>query len=63
MTPKDTPVMPELLRPAVAAERLGIPTRVLVRLMHERRIPHVVKDGIAHVPADAIDQFRRGNQP
>jgi excisionase family DNA binding protein len=62
MTPKEKPVTPELLRPAAAAERLGIPTRVLVRLMHERRIPHVMKDGIAHVPAEAVDQFRSGNQ-
>jgi hypothetical protein len=53
---------PELLRPAVTAERLGIPTRVLVRLMHQRRLPHVMKNGIAHVPVEAIDQLRGGNQ-
>jgi len=31
--------------------------------MHERRIPHVMKNGIAHVSAEAVDQFRSDNQP
>jgi hypothetical protein len=41
-----------------AARRLGIPTRELLRLVYEHRIRYAMIDGIAHVPADAIDEFR-----
>jgi hypothetical protein len=30
----------------------------LLRLIHERKIRFVVVDGIAHVPADAVDEYR-----
>jgi excisionase family DNA binding protein len=47
----------EPLRVTEAARRLGIPTRELLRLVYEHRIRYVMIDGIAHVPADAIDEF------
>ena len=46
------------LRATEAARELGIPTRDLLRLIHERKIRYVMVDGIAHVPADAIDEYR-----
>jgi excisionase family DNA binding protein len=33
----------------VAARRLGIPTRELVRLIHDRKIRYVMVEGIAHL--------------
>jgi len=35
-----------------------LPTRELLRLIHERKIRYVMVDGIAHVPADAVDEYR-----
>lgn len=46
------------LRATEAARRLGIPTSDLLRLIHERRIDYVMVEGIAHVPASAIDEYR-----
>lgn len=48
----------EPLRATEAARLLGMPTRELLRLLHEHRIRYVMVDGIAHVPADAIDEYR-----
>ena len=48
----------ELLRASQAARRLEIPTKERLRLIHERKIRYVMVDGIAHVPADAIDEYR-----
>ncbi len=48
----------ELLRASRAARRLEIPTKELLRLVHERKIRYVMVDGIAHIPADAIDEYR-----
>jgi excisionase family DNA binding protein len=48
----------EALRATEAARRLGIPTKDLLRLIHDRKIRYVMIDGIAHVPADAIDDYR-----
>ncbi len=48
----------EPLRATEAARLLEIPTRELLRLIHEHRIRYVMVDGIAHVPADAIDEYR-----
>ena len=47
-----------VLRLSQAARQLDIPTRDIVRLVHERRIRHVMVDGIAHIPADAIEEYR-----
>ena len=48
----------ELLRASEAARRLEISTKELLRLLHERKIRYVMVDGIAHVPADALDEYR-----
>jgi hypothetical protein len=40
------------------ARLLGITTRDLLRLIYEHRIRYVMVDGIARVPADAIDEYR-----
>jgi excisionase family DNA binding protein len=42
-----------------AARRLGLPTRELLRLVHERTIRYVMVDGIAHIPEDALEEYRR----
>jgi excisionase family DNA binding protein len=46
------------LRAAQAARRLGIPTKELLRLVYERKIRYVMVDGIAHVPTDAVEEYR-----
>jgi len=48
----------ELLRASEAARRLEIPTRELLRLVYEREIRHEMHNGIAHVPSDALDEYR-----
>jgi excisionase family DNA binding protein len=49
---------PEPLRATEAARRLDLPTKELLRLIHDHKIRYVMVDGIAHVPADAIDEYR-----
>ena len=53
------PMSAELLRASQAARRLGIPTRDLVPLIYDRKIRHVMVNGIAHVPEDAIEEYLR----
>jgi len=48
----------DLLKASEAARRLEIPTKELLRLVHERKIRFVMVKGIAHIPNDAIDEFR-----
>lgn len=48
----------ELLRASEAARRLDVPTKDLLRLVRERQIRYVMVKGIAHVPADALDEYR-----
>jgi len=48
----------EPLRATEAAHLLGIPTRDLLRLIYDHRIRYVMIDGIAHVPVDAVDDYR-----
>ena len=46
----------EVLLPAEAAQRLGVPTRVVVQAMYETRLPRVrLEDGTLGMPADALD--------
>lgn len=48
----------ELLLPAEAARRLGVPTRVVVQAMYEEKLPRVrLDDGTLGIPADALDDF------
>lgn len=46
------------LRATQAARRLGISTKDLLRLIQERKIRYVMVDGIAHVPVEALDEYR-----
>jgi excisionase family DNA binding protein len=48
----------ELLRASEAARRLGMPTKDLLRLVYDRRIRFIMVDGIAHIPIDALEDFR-----
>jgi excisionase family DNA binding protein len=57
-TPRETPRSDNPLRATEAARRLGISTKDLLRLIHERKIRYVMVDGIAHVPTDALDEYR-----
>lgn len=45
------------LRVSEAARRLGVPTKQVLVLIREHRIRYVMKDGIAHVPVDALREF------
>lgn len=46
------------LRRAQTARRMGIPTKKLLRLVCERKIRYVMADGIAHIPIDAVEEYR-----
>lgn len=48
----------ELLRASEAARRLDVPTKELLRLIQERKLRYEMVDGIAHVPEDAIEEYR-----
>jgi len=48
----------ELLRASEAARRLGVPTKEVLRLVRDRRIRYVMVNGIAHVPDDALEEYR-----
>jgi excisionase family DNA binding protein len=48
----------EPLRASEAARRLDLSTKELLRLIQSRQIRYVMVDGIAHVPEDAIDEYR-----
>lgn len=48
----------ELLRASEAARRLGISTKDLLQLVHERKIRFEMVKGIAHVPDDAVEEYR-----
>ncbi len=47
------------LRATEAARMLGITTRELLVLVREQRIRYVMIDGIAHIPVDAIEEYRQ----
>ncbi|HXW81779.1 MAG TPA: helix-turn-helix domain-containing protein [Acidimicrobiales bacterium] len=48
----------ELLRASEAARRLGLSTKELLQLVREHQIRYVMVDGIAHVPEDALEEYR-----
>ena len=48
----------EPLRVTQAARRLGMTTRELLELIKARRIRYVMIDGIAHVPEDAVAEYK-----
>jgi len=41
-----------------AARRLEVEGVELIQAMRERRIRYVMVEGIAHIPEDAIDEYR-----
>lgn len=48
----------EILRPAEAARRLGVRTRVVIEAMYYKRLPRVrLEDGTLGIPADALEDF------
>jgi excisionase family DNA binding protein len=49
---------PELLRASEAARQLNVPTKELLRLIQQRKLRYEMVDGIAHVPVDAIEEYR-----
>ena len=49
----------EPLIAAEAARRLDLSTKELLRLVYERKIGFVMVNGIAHIPEDALDEYRR----
>jgi thiamine biosynthesis protein ThiC len=48
----------EPLRASEGARLLELSTKELLRLIYDREIRYVMVDGIAHVPLDAIDEYR-----
>jgi excisionase family DNA binding protein len=48
----------ELLTASEAARRLGMSTKDLLRLVHDRKIRYVMLKGIAHIPNDALEEYR-----
>ncbi|HEX3839964.1 MAG TPA: hypothetical protein VHU85_04145 [Acidimicrobiales bacterium] len=48
----------ELLRASEAARRLDLSTKDLLRLVQAREIRYEMVDGIAHIPSDAVDEYR-----
>jgi hypothetical protein len=48
----------ELLRASEAPRRLDVPTKELLRLIQERKLRYEMVDGIAHVPEDALEEYR-----
>jgi hypothetical protein len=48
----------ELLRASQAARRLDMTTKELLRLVHRREIRYKMVDGIAHIPTDALEEYR-----
>jgi len=46
------------LRATQAARRLGVPTKELLRLIRNKQIRYVMVNGLAHVPEDALEEFR-----
>lgn len=49
----------EVLLPAEAARRLGIPAWLVIQAMYEKKLPRVrLTDGTLGVPAGALDGFQ-----
>lgn len=46
------------LRLAEAARRLEISTRALLDLMRSKKIRYVMREGIAHIPSGAFDEYQ-----
>jgi hypothetical protein len=55
---KEVQMSTELLRASEAAHRLDMSTKDLLRVVVHREIRYEMVDGIAHVPTDAVEEFR-----
>lgn len=44
---------------AEAAKQLGIPTREVIRLMYMGDLRYKMIDGIAHIPEDALEEYKQ----
>jgi hypothetical protein len=51
-------VSTELIRASEAARRLDMSTKDLLRLVLHHEIRYEMVDGIAHVPTDALEEYR-----
>ena len=51
----------ETLGMAEAARQLGLTTREMVQLVYDRRIRHVIVEGIPRIPEDAVDEYRNAS--
>ena len=49
---------PEPLRIGAVAKLFDLPSRQIVQLIYDRRVPYVMHKGIAHVPQGALDDYR-----
>ena len=48
----------EISRPAEAARRLAVATRVVIQAMYEKKVPRIeLADGTLGIPADALNTF------
>lgn len=48
----------EPLRIGAVAKLLDVRSRDILQLIYERRVPYVMREGIAHVPVGALDEYR-----
>ena len=48
----------EPLRAADAGRRLGASTREIIRLICQHELRYEMVNGIAHIPADALEEYR-----
>jgi hypothetical protein len=48
----------ELLRASEAARRLDMPSKELLRLVQRHELRCEMVDGIAHIPIDALAEYR-----
>jgi excisionase family DNA binding protein len=55
---KEETVRPDLLRASEAARRLDLSTKELLRLVRDSKIRYVMVDGIAHIPSEAVEEYR-----
>lgn len=55
--PKKMLMAVEPLRATKGAQRLGIPTKDLMRLIYDRKIRYAMVNGIAHIPLDALEEY------
>ncbi|HEY2831923.1 MAG TPA: hypothetical protein VGJ14_05815 [Sporichthyaceae bacterium] len=51
-----------LLTLVEAARATGIPGPELAKAVIERRVRSVMVEGIAHIPPDALDEYRRAER-